>query len=54
MHPQFKEFSARLSMLCTNRGIGLFTGEVGCGKSTAIRSVLESLSHQTHRVVYLL
>jgi general secretion pathway protein A len=53
MHPQFQEFTARLRLLCENRGIGLFTGEVGCGKSTAIRSVLESLSPQTHRVVYL-
>jgi len=53
MHPQFQEFTSRLAMLCTNRGIGLFTGDVGCGKSTAIRSVLESLSPQTHRVVYL-
>jgi type II secretory pathway predicted ATPase ExeA len=53
MHPQFQEFTARLQLLCNNRGIGLFTGEVGCGKSTAIRSVLEGLSPQTHRVVYL-
>ncbi len=53
MHSQFKEFTARLSMLCDNRGIGMFTGEVGCGKSTAVRTVLESLSPQTHRVMYL-
>jgi type II secretory pathway predicted ATPase ExeA len=46
MHPQFQEFTARLQLLCNNRGIGLFTGEVGCGKSTAIRSVLEGLSPQ--------
>ena len=52
-HPQFSEFCGRLRLLCDNRGIGLFTGEVGCGKSTAIRSVLEALSPQTHRVVYL-
>jgi type II secretory pathway predicted ATPase ExeA len=53
IHPQFELFTARLNLLCENRGIGLFTGAVGCGKSTAIRSVLESLSPQTHRVVYL-
>jgi general secretion pathway protein A len=53
MHQQFKEFTSRLSMLCENRGIGLFTGEVGCGKSTAVRIAIESLSAQTHRVVYL-
>lgn len=53
MHPQFQKFTSRMEMLCENRGIGLFTGDVGCGKSTAIRLVLESLSPQTHRVVYL-
>src|SRR5271157_416394 len=53
MHPQFKEMLDRLGMLFINRGIGMFTGEVGCGKSTAIRAVLETLSPQTHRVVYL-
>lgn len=52
-HNQFNEFCSRLMLLCNNRGIGLFTGDVGCGKSTAIRYVLESLSPQTHRVVYL-
>lgn len=53
MHPQFKELIDRLGMLCNDRGIGLFTGDVGCGKSTAIRTVLDTLSAQTHRVVYL-
>ena len=53
MHPQFKEFTNRLTMLCANRGIGMFTGDVGCGKSTAVRTVLDSLGSQTHRVVYL-
>jgi type II secretory pathway predicted ATPase ExeA len=52
-HPQFKEMTSRLQLLFTNRGIGLFTGEVGCGKSTAIRSVLATLSETTHRVVYI-
>jgi type II secretory pathway predicted ATPase ExeA len=53
MHTQFVDLTSRLKMLCQNRGIGLFTGEVGCGKSTAIRMVLDSLSKQTHKVVYL-
>jgi len=53
MHPPFKEMIDRMGMLFINRGIGVFTGEVGCGKSTAIRTVLETLSPQTHRVVYL-
>jgi type II secretory pathway predicted ATPase ExeA len=53
MHGQFKEMVNRMSMLFFDRGIGMFTGEVGCGKSTAIRTAQESLSPQTHRVVYL-
>jgi type II secretory pathway predicted ATPase ExeA len=53
MHPQFSEFSSRLAFLFNSRGIGLFTGEVGCGKSTALRLTCQDLPVQTHKVVYL-
>ena len=53
MHEQFAEMVRRMTMLFQNRGIGLFTGEVGCGKSTAIRTALNDISPQTHRAVYL-
>lgn len=53
MHPLFTEFVQRLSRLFDSRGIGLFTGEVGCGKSTAVRMACQDLSPQTHKVVYL-
>ncbi len=52
-HEQFDTMVKRLVQLFDNRGIGLFTGEVGCGKSTAIRCAIESLSLQTHKVIYL-
>jgi type II secretory pathway predicted ATPase ExeA len=52
-HPQFTEMTKRLRLLCDTRGIGLFTGDVGCGKSTAVRTVTQTLSAQTHKVVYL-
>ncbi len=52
-HDQFNEMTKRMKRLIEDKGIGLFTGEVGCGKSTAIRTTIESLSNQTHRVVYL-
>ena len=52
-HERFSEMTRRMNMLFEDRGIGLFTGEVGCGKSTAVRTVLQSLSPQTHRSVYL-
>lgn len=53
MSKQFKEMTRRINMLMEQRGIGLFTGEVGCGKTTAIRTSLETLSTQTHKTVYL-
>lgn len=52
-HDQFEELLRRMNRLITNRGIGLFTGEVGCGKTTAIRSVLDTLSPQTYKIVYV-
>lgn len=52
-HAQFTTMQKRLAMLFENRGIGMFTGDVGCGKSTAIRAVLDSVSSQTHKTVYL-
>lgn len=52
-HEQFTEMLRRMTMLFTNRGIGLFTGEVGCGKSTVVRTALRSVNAQTHRPVYL-
>jgi type II secretory pathway predicted ATPase ExeA len=53
VHDHFKEMVDRLLFVCQERGIGLFTGEVGCGKSTAIRAAQHRLAPQTHRVVYL-
>lgn len=52
-HDQFKEIGSRMNQLFENRGIGMFTGEVGCGKSTAVRTALTKLSSQTHKTVYL-
>jgi len=52
-HDQFKEMGRRMDQLFENRGIGMFTGEVGCGKSTAVRTALAKLSSQTHKTVYL-
>jgi type II secretory pathway predicted ATPase ExeA len=53
MHEQFAEMTKRLNLLFETRGIGLFTGDVGCGKSTAVRTATQPLSAQTHKVVYL-
>jgi len=52
-HEQFTEMTRRLRLLVETRGIGLFTGDVGCGKSTAVRTLTQGLCAQTHKVVYL-
>ena len=52
-HEQFDTMVKRLGQLFGNRGIGLFTGDVGCGKSTAVRTAIASLSKQTHKIIYL-
>ena len=52
-HQQFDDMLKRLRFLFDNRGIGLFTGEVGSGKSTCVRTACDGLSTQTHKVVYI-
>jgi len=47
------EMQARLTHLIDLRGIGLLTGEPGCGKSTACRKVVSGLHTGLHRVVYV-
>jgi type II secretory pathway predicted ATPase ExeA len=52
-HPQFAGMIERMRFLFEHRGIGLFTGDVGCGKSTALRAACASLGAQTYKTVYL-
>ena len=52
-HEQFNQMITRMEQLFENRGIGMFTGEVGCGKSTAIRAALSKLNSQTHKTIYI-
>jgi general secretion pathway protein A len=47
------ELDLRLRYLLDQQGMGLVTGEVGSGKTTAVRRVLESLHPGTHKAVYL-
>lgn len=47
-----EELKARLSYLVTERGIGLITGEIGSGKSTAVRAFVDSLDPTRYTVVY--
>ena len=47
-----EELKARLSYLVHERGIGLITGEIGSGKSTALRAFVDSLDPTRYTVVY--
>jgi len=47
------ELCARLDYLTQQRGMGLLTGETGCGKSTALRRFTASLDSNRFFVIYL-
>jgi len=49
----YREMEQRLDFLKDNMGIGLFTGEVGSGKSTMLRVAESSLNPQLFKWVYL-
>ncbi len=47
-----EELKARLAYLVRERGIGLITGEIGSGKSTALRAFVDGLDPTRYTVVY--
>ena len=51
--PGVKELQARLAHAVRDRGIALVTGEVGSGKSTAVRAFIASLDANRHTLLYL-
>jgi type II secretory pathway predicted ATPase ExeA len=51
--PGQAELAARLSYLVSEQGIGLLTGEIGSGKSTAVRSFGASLDLNRNLIIYL-
>ena len=48
-----QELASRLTFLTRERGLGLLTGEIGSGKSTAVRRFVDSLDPNQFLVVYL-
>lgn len=50
---QHKELLTRLGYLVRNRGFGLVTGEIGAGKSTAIRALAATLDPSRHQLLYI-
>ena len=50
---QISELHERLNYYLAHKGIGLVLGEVGSGKTTAVRSWVESQNPNNHKTVYL-
>jgi type II secretory pathway predicted ATPase ExeA len=48
-----KEAVARLRWLISARGLGVITGEVGSGKSVAVRAAVAGLDASRHTLIYL-
>jgi len=48
-----RELAARLRYLLELQGMGLVTGEVGSGKTTAVRRLVEGLHPGTHKAIYV-
>lgn len=52
IYPQLEELTAELEMLLEDGGVGVLTGEVGIGKTTALRSFLNGLEDRSCQVCY--
>jgi len=50
---QIKQLFSQLKLLLQRRGIALVTGEIGAGKSTAIRAFTEQLETNQYDVAYI-
>lgn len=49
----YKETKVRLDYLLQTKGIGVLTGDPGCGKTTIIRNWIETLNKAAYKVIYL-
>lgn len=49
----FRSIQERLQYLIDNKGIGVFTGNPGTGKTSAIRSFAEKLNTSLYKVIYI-
>jgi len=52
-YAQFEELASYLTWVAEEGSTGLVTGDVGAGKSTAIRAFLESLDERRYHVCYV-
>ena len=49
----YKEVKARLDYLLQTKGIGLITGDPGCGKTTIVRNYTNNLNQNAYKIIYL-
>src|SRR6266545_2847764 len=52
-HGTHAEAVARIGWCISERGLGVVTGEVGAGKTVAVRAALATLDSSRHTVIYL-
>lgn len=49
----YEEVKVRLDYLLQTKGLGLITGDPGCGKTTIIRNWVNTLNKAAYKIVYL-
>lgn len=52
-HGAHAEAVARIGWCINERGLGVITGEVGAGKTVAVRAALAGLDTSRHTIIYL-
>lgn len=52
-HPAHREAVARIQWCVSQRQLGVITGEVGAGKTVAVRAALAALEPARHQVIYI-
>lgn len=53
LHQDFSELKCRLKYAIENRLFTAITGEVGIGKSTAIRAVIDEIDSLAYKIIYI-
>jgi type II secretory pathway predicted ATPase ExeA len=53
MHEEFRELKSRLTHAVQHRLFAAVTGEVGSGKTTAIRAMVDELNPSIYKVIYI-
>ena len=52
-HPAHREAVARIQWCVSQRQMGVITGEVGAGKTVAVRAALTGLEASRHQIIYI-